>query len=159
MNETLFPAQEKIRTLGWHQPFGSLMLHGKIETRIVQPGRKAPFPLGRYLIYTTKAGTDFAELVEICGPDTAQRILEILEHEPTAKLNGHAIATADLVAVRPMAKEDEARCFVPLHPLRWCLVFENVTRIEPFPWHFGKQGIGFVPDSELVKIKPARLAR
>ena len=74
MQSNLFPADEitsvrpaiakqmlnagagKIRTLGFYQPFGSLMLHGKIETRWVRKGKKPPFPLGKYIFYTTQKG-------------------------------------------------------------------------------------------------------
>jgi hypothetical protein len=130
------------------------MLHGKIETRVVKAGRKPPFPLGRYLIYTTKKAAEQWVVFDACGPEMTARINSIMKTEPTAKLNGYAIAIGTLSAVRPMVKADESKCFIGWSSDRWCLVFTDVQRIEPFQWEFGKQGIGFVPDSELSKIKP-----
>lgn len=158
---------EKTRTLGFYQPFGSLMLHGKIETRWVRAGKKPPFPLGKYLFYTTQKPCDQKSLESWCGGEIIHRIHKILEHEPTANLNGYAIATGNLVEVKLLTPDDE-NTFVKfigskidteskdlcVRKVQWGLHFKDVERIEPFKWKFGKQGVGFVTDSELGKIKP-----
>lgn len=54
----------KIRTLGFYQPFGTLMLHGKIETRWVKVGKKPPFPEGKYLFYSTQKRCKYDKLLQ-----------------------------------------------------------------------------------------------
>ena len=134
-----------MRAMCWYQPFGSLMLHGKIETR---EWNKELHVRGKFLIYTSKKpfiGTQ-EWLVKY-------NVNEVLKDEPTKYLNGYAIAVADLVGYRKMLTEDEKKCFVDFSSIRKCLIFENVRRIEPFEWNFGQQGIAFVPESEKLKIK------
>lgn len=159
--------KEKIRTLGFYQPFGSLMLHGKIETRWVKDGKKPPFPLGKYLFYTTQKPCDPQNLESWCGGEMIHWIWKVLEHEPTKDLDGYAIATGNLVEVKLLTLDDE-NTFVKFvgskidtsskiiydKKVQWGLHFKDVKRIAPFKWKFGKQGVGFVPDSELRKIKP-----
>lgn len=152
---------QKLRSLGWWQPFGSLMLppYNKIETRIPSVNkktgkeRKLPFPLGPYLIYTTKKSTPDADLLQWCGPAIYHNIKSKLIKESTAELNGYAIGIGELVMIRDMKPEDEQQCFVRWKAVRDCLVFKNVYRIEPFEYKYGKQGPGFVPESEMDKIK------
>lgn len=147
---------EVIRTLGFYQPFGSLMLHGKIETRKVQNGRRPPFPFGKYLFYTTKAKLPEDRLYGWCGESIVQDIRLTLANEPTKDLHGYAIAIGELKTYYPMSFEDEVNCFVRkgryLDKTTWCLEFANVQRIKPFEFKFGKQGVGFLPESEKYKI-------
>lgn len=155
--ENLFGQQEppKIRTLGWWQPFGSLMLHGKVETRIVAAGKKPPFPLGQYLMYTTKKPMLKRDVEIMVGWELQEHIYSTLTkaQEATINLNGYAIAIGTLSEVRPMKEEDEMQCFVPYFTNRWCLIFKDVQRIEPFKFENGKQGIGFATPAEIAKIK------
>ncbi len=160
--------QSRIRTLGFYQPFGSLMLYGKIETRWIMEDRKPPFPLGRYLFYTTQKNCDNPTLFDWCGAEIMKSISDTLGDDSTKDLNGYAIGIGDLVSTRLLTKEDEGRAFVKfigreqkLNYIsakyntkdQWALIFENVQRIEPFQCTFGKQGVGFVPESEIDKIK------
>lgn len=77
---------EKIRTLGLYQPYASLMLHGKIETRWVEDGKKPPFPIGKYLIYSTKQDSSMQSFLAISGKycasvwDVLSRPVHPLEH-------------------------------------------------------------------------------
>lgn len=152
---------EKFRSLGWWQPFGSLMLppHLKKETRVPSINnmtgreRRLPFPLGKYLIYTTLQKTPNHLLLDWCGAEIYADIIERMKTEPTANLLGYAIGIGWLRDIRDMRPEDEKECFIKWKPNKDVLVFEDVTRIEPFVWKFGKQGVGFVPESELPKIK------
>lgn len=156
----------KIRTLGFYQPFGTLMLHGKIETRWVREGRNPPFPLGKYLFYTTQKSCDDATLLEWCGEEIMMSIVKEVLNDETRTLSGYAIAVGDLWKTEQLKKPEEAKSFVKFignktfetkegwdAKTQWGLHFENVKRIEPFKWNFGKQGVGFVPESELNKIK------
>ncbi len=152
----------KIRTLGFYQPFGSLMLYDKIETRWVRENKKPPFPLGKYLFYTTKKPCDEKTMLEWCGPKMYKEILELMEGERTWPLNGYAIGIGDLIKIKPLEIEEESKAFVKfagiktevsINKVQWGLHFENVQGIEPFEWKYGKQGIGFVPESEIDKIK------
>lgn len=162
--------ENKIRTLGFYQPFGSLMLHGKIETRWIQDGKKPPFPTGKYLFYTTKTPCGNVDLFDWCGVRLLNSINETLKDEPTRNLNGYAIALGDLDETYWMRGQDEGQSFVKfvhrktvarkkeaetlaVKYLQWCLLFKNIQRIDPFEWKFGKQGVGFVPESEIDKIK------
>lgn len=160
---------EVIRTLGFYQPFGSLMLHGKIETRWVRVGKKPPFPLGKYLLYTTQKRCDDETLLKWCGRDLWFDVINTLKGDPTKTidLDKTAIAIGELVKIRLMVKEDERDAFVKfigtkefkdkndniILKSQWCLEFCNVNQIEPFEFNFGKQGVGILPESEKQKIK------
>ena len=168
MNNLFGDDNPVIRTLGFYPPFGALMLHGKIETRWVEDGRKPPFPEGKYLIYNTKSGCDKETIIRWCGQDIMQLIKDTLRDEPSSDLLGHAIAIGELVTKRPLTFADERMAFVLFQGLKhkfneeglvtkiyrqlgfW---FENVQRIEPFEFNFGKQGVGILKDSERAKIK------
>ena len=157
---------EIIRTLGFYQPFCTLMLYGKIETRWVREGKKPPFPFGKYLFYSTRKSCDSLTLIEWSGTGIASFIDSLLLQDGTRAFNGFAIATGDLRNIRLMTAEDEGKTFVKfrngeyrrdkngnLHRyVQWCLEFENVQAIEPFVFEFGKQGVGILPKSEYSKI-------
>lgn len=152
--------KEKIRTLGFYQPFGSLMFHGKIETRWIRKGKKPPFPLGKYVLYTTKKDCSLDQLIEWSGPETINRIDDILYSDDHKDLNGVALGVADLVEVRLLTIEDEAKSFVKfvgektevlngveVTKVQWALIFKNVKRLaSPVFWNYGKQGVGFLPE-------------
>lgn len=156
---------EVIRTLGFYEPFGSLMLHGKIETRWVREGRKPPFPLGRYLFYTTKEPCDPTDQRDWCGEYLMMRITKTLVKQGGFN-NGMALGIGELVEIRLLTPEDEEQAFVKyvgrkvftikgedVHKIQWALVFKDVKRIESFKWEYGKQGTGFVPDEIIPLIK------
>ena len=157
--------EPKLRTLGFYEPFGSLMLHGKIETRWVMAGKKPPFPLGKYLFYTTKKECDNITLLNWCGSEIVSEIAGIFGSNEKPSLHGYAIGIGELVDVCEL-KASDTNTFVKFKGskvvqkgdkeityIQWGLWFENVRKIEPFEWKFGKQGVGFVPYSELQKIK------
>ena len=147
-----------IRTLGLYQPFAGLMLHDKIETRRVRAGRKAPFPLGFYLLYATAREYSHQEIKDISGKQY-ERILDIRTNDFTrfSQITGHAICVGELVKVfRIFGPEYDERTFVQYrHDDVFALIgleFKNVRKIAPFPFK-GKQGIGFVTDEQRAKIK------
>ena len=142
-----------IRTLGFYQPYATLMFHGKLETRWVKKGKKAPFPLGTYLIYSTQKAYSKEEFEYLSGPfaNDAERKIKFDE---TYRLNGYALGFMDLVEVRDMGLFDSATAFVeykqdPEYRLV-ALFFTNQKRLEtPVPFK-GKQGVGFLKDQHLI---------
>lgn len=146
----------EVRTLGFYQPFCSLMLHGKKETRWVREGKKPPFPLGEYLFYSTKNPCANQTLFQWCGPEIMLSISETLSGDITRFMNGIALAVGELVNLRLMTKEDEAAAFVKfvgkrtvkdkdgndVVQVQWILEFQNITTINPFKFKEGKQGVG-----------------
>lgn len=161
------PKIEIIRTLGFYQPFCTLMLYGKIETRWVREGKKPPFPLGKYLLYSTKEPCTDEQLDKWSGQSLYCNITEALSNDSTKELNGYAIAMGRLVNIRLMTQWDDEDAFVKFvgttarqdkngkwHKyVQWCLEFENVHSIEPFGIK-GKQGVGIFPPELHHKIKP-----
>lgn len=133
--ETLFG--EEVRYLGWKQPFASLMLHGKIETRTWDTKYR-----GLVLITASKQSYSLELLYHIAGERQYNRIIDMLNIEMKF---GYAIAVGRLVDSRLMTKEDSDRCFVeycepwierrkgkPDRLLKlWCHVYEDVRAIEP----------------------------
>lgn len=159
---------EIIRTLGFYQPFGTLMLYGKLETRWVRERRKPPYPLGKYLIYTTKKGA--GDLVfDWCTLANLERMNNNLpgaKSDDTRMLYGYAIAIGELTRVRRMELIDEHDAFVKfigeqlfetkegfVLKHQWILQIDNVERIEPFVFEYGKQGVGIFPEKDHDKIK------
>lgn len=167
MTPNLFEIEEnqQVRTIGFYQPFGSLMLHGKIETRWVMTGKKPPFPKGKYVFYTTQKPCAQHTLFDWCGHEIMYNINNTLENDNTRGLNKCIIGYGDLVDVRKLMPEDEPKAFVKyigtkdfetdkgiVNKTQWALVFENVTAITPMLFiengkSLGKQGIGFLPES------------
>lgn len=128
--------EEEIRALSWKEPFGSLMLYGKIETRVWPTKYR-----GKVLICTSKTSYKTQQVINISGKDQFRRIMRTLEGqgESLHKYRGYAIAIGDLADCRRMKPEDENNCFVEYHPDLWCHVYANVKKIQPFPWK-GSQG-------------------
>lgn len=164
------PSPEIIRTIGFYQPYCSLMLHGKIETRWVRAGKKAPFPLSKYIGYSTKKAATRDQILEWSGEYISMRIKQTLANSGSADLNGYALWQGDLVKVAPASvcgDVPETKTFVtgPDTKLvidkdgnkvwydRWLLFFDNVEYIKAFEWKYGKQGVGFVPQEELKNIE------
>lgn len=155
-----------IRTLGFYQPFCSLMFHGKIETRWVRKGKKPPFPLGKYFFYSTKNACTNPTLFQWCGPEIMLSITETLSGDTTRFINGAGLGFGQLIELRLMTKEDEAKGFVKfigertvrdkrgndVIQVQWALIFENPERIDPIPFDAGKQGVGILKQPYLSKL-------
>ena len=142
---------EIIRALSWNQPYASLMLLGKIETRLRPTNVR-----GKVLICSCiKPYTD-GKVYTISGTHQKIRILHGLNKfyngEPYALPTGMAIAIADLVDCRKMEKYDEDKCYVQYHHELYCWIFENVQAIEPFPYK-GSQGWSILDQATKDKIK------
>lgn len=169
MTEVSFPP---IRTLGLYQPYATLMLHGKIESRWVVKGKKPPFPIGKYLIYSTKKAYGWEEFKNLATEELAWKARDLFatyeRDSQTHQLNGYAIGIGNLVEVCPMpAMWFDDAFYWPDHTqieysnkemveineyILWALRFENVKRIKPFPFK-GKQGVGFLSKEDEAKIE------
>lgn len=151
-----------IRTIGLYQPYASLMLHDKVETRWVIQGKTAPFPLGMYLIYATQKRYSDTQFRSIAGCWHKSAELK-LATDPTKSLTGHAIAVGELVARFPFSDREyysvsECDTFVDVEDPTyfdekkaiwkrlWCLKFADVKRIKPFRFS-GQQGVGYLDKS------------
>lgn len=138
-------AETIIRALWWKQPFASLMLHGKIETRTYPTKVR-----GKVLICATLRPFSRDQVIEYSGAEIEAEIDELLKEDEVP--NGVAIAIANLVDCRKMEPKDRAKCFVNMSPSRWCWIFENVEAIEPFEMK-GKQGWAILTEEDKLKIK------
>lgn len=159
------PAFKPIRTLGLYQPYAELMMHGKIETRWIRAGRKPPFPLGRYLLYSTKKCYTLQELSHIAGGKQYNRIHNIINGLSLSY--GTALCVGDLVKIIYIVPGMDDETFVRYqHPIFEIdkkrnglvkrvmigLIFGNVRPIKPFPFK-GKQGVGFLQPEDAAKIQ------
>lgn len=159
--------EEVIRTLGFYPPFGCLMEHGKVETRWVRKGKKPPFPLGKYVFYTTGKSCSAFTLFEWCGVEIMLTIADTLINNDRKHLTKVILSHGELVEVRLLTKEDEPKAFVKfigekifkdkngkdVTKVQWALIFKNVIPVTPIPYHHGKQGVGFLDKQYLPFIK------
>lgn len=138
----------EVRALSWKEPYASLMLHGKIETRTWNTSYRGPV-----LICASKKSYQRNEVLVISGQMRLVRIGGVLGvNQVGFPRAGHAIAIGNLVDSRPMQIEDEYKCFVKFHSGLWCHVYENVQPIEPFPWK-GSQGWKKLTEEQKSLIK------
>lgn len=148
----------QIRTLGLYQPFAGLMVSGKIETRRVKTGRKAPFPIGYYLLYATQKEYPLDKVKTISG-NQYSKILQIRADDPTSlcQITGHAICIGQLCKrFRIFDNSFDEKTFVQYYfDPEYALIgleFRDVRKIAPFPFR-GKQGVGFLSADDRAKIK------
>jgi hypothetical protein len=130
----LFKPSDPIMALSWKQPFGTAMLYGKIETRTWNTKYR-----GWVLICTSKQPYALSSVLNICGDDLYQNMINKIKYDPTAFLYGYAIAVGKLIDCRPMQRKDEEKTFVQWQPGMqaahlYCHVYEQVQAIQPFPW-------------------------
>ena len=124
----------EIRALSWKEPFATLMLHGKIETR-----KWATTYRGLVLICASKKSYTEMELIEMSGQVGAQKILVMFNEKGIKEQNGCAIAVGELVDCQPMKWRDRMKCFVEYNPDLYCHIYKNVRAIKPIPIK-GQQG-------------------
>lgn len=137
-------ATDKVRALSWKQPFASLMLHGKIETRLWNTKYR-----GLVLICASAKGYTNKQILDISGTRNYGIMHKTYIDDVCwgdwkdfwrdEHLLGTAIAIGELIDSRPMRPEDAEACFVEYKPDLFCHVYANVKDIKPIPWK-GKQG-------------------
>jgi hypothetical protein len=153
---------ENVRALSWNQPYASLMLHGKIETRTYPTNVR-----GKVMICAAQKEYPYSTVMQISKSHQYDKMCAILESSFDTLPLGYPIAIGDIVDCRPMTKEDEDKCFVAyrepwehISPKTgkkttkrlYCWVFENVREIEPLFWK-GKQGWAVLDEETKAKIK------
>lgn len=133
----IFTADQKMLALSWKEPYGSLMLHGKIETRTWKTNYR-----GWVLICASKVPYNLQQILNISGTNIERRIYIELDYHLDGHITdnlGKAIAIGKLIDCKPMTKEDEDKCFVEYHPGLWCHIYDHVQAITPRIW-VGQQG-------------------
>ncbi len=156
---------DEVRALSWKQPYASLMLHGKIETRSWNTNYR-----GKVLICASKTPYNYNDIMAISGERQGQRVLNYMNSQKIEQPNGVAIAIGELVDCRPMEPKDKLLTFVeyvsPWMSMRerkngqihwvekqlWCHIYKNVQPIEPFEWK-GTQGWKILDEETKAKIK------
>ena len=134
--------EKELRALSWKEPFASLMLHGKIETRTWSTNYR-----GRVLICASKAPYNMKNRLAIMGFSNHMKV----KNMGLKLFSGQAIAVGDLVDCRPMTRDDEAATFVKYKDGLYCHVYENVRAIEPIPIK-GQQGWKKLPSDFVVNL-------
>ncbi|MDD4970856.1 MAG: hypothetical protein PHT07_15620 [Paludibacter sp.] len=132
VREGIITANEPVWALSWREPYASLMLQGKIETRFWSTNYR-----GLVLICATKKHFPPKEVRRISGEKQTNRINHDFDYGgdyTRSRLCGYAFATGRLVDCRPMYPHDENDCYVEYNPNLFCFVFKEVTRIAPFAW-------------------------
>jgi hypothetical protein len=129
----------RILALSWKEPYASMMLHGKIETRVWKTNYR-----GLVLICAGKVPYQPEQIRHISGTFRMINILSLFNETSfflsrSKYKSGYAIAIGRLIDCRPMTKEDENGCFVKYRPELWCHVYQDVSVIEPIPFKGGQK--------------------
>lgn len=123
--------EEEIRALSWKQPFASLMLHGKVETRTWPTQYR-----GLVLICASAQPYGWRVVESMCGTKQFLRIRLLLQTIgiDLSVTYGKAIAVGRLVDCWKMNPEDENKAFVGYQSHLYCHVYGDVKPIKPFAW-------------------------
>lgn len=143
----LFPTTEKIMALSWKEPYATLMLHGKIETRTWNTNYR-----GLVLICASKVTYTKSTVIGISGESQFNRLSNILTEDTSYPRLSIAIAVGYLMDCRPMKKSDENSCYVQYYPDLFCHIYKDVKPIHTFPWK-GTQGWKQLTEEDIKKIK------
>ena len=135
-------SEKEIRALWWKQPYGELMLAGKIETRTWDTKCR-----GIVLLCASKQPYTTSQIKAISG-DLVPHLNDV-----NGELNGKAFAIGKLTDSRPMVKSDERKCYVEYREGLYCHVYEDVTPIVPFEMK-GCQGWKKLDSEILNQIRP-----
>lgn len=103
----MITSEMELKALSIKQPYASLMLHGKIETRDWHTDYR-----GLVLICASKAPFGLQDIEKVSGLRQVDRILGLLPGYYNSAPVGQAIAVGRLIQCRPMVKSDEDACFV-----------------------------------------------
>lgn len=123
---------EPVRALSWKQPYASMMLQGKQETR-VWPTKYT----GLVLICASMQPYTVPQICSISGAHHGRKVLGLVDLKTAPR--GHAIAVGRLVGSRPMVPSDQDSTFVSYYQDLFVHIYSDVRAIKPFRW-VGKQG-------------------
>lgn len=150
--ETLIKNGAGIRALSWKEPYASLMLVGKIETRTWYTKYR-----GLVLICCSQKPYNWVSVNEISGVEEFNRIVLAINKRKaihSGRLDGKAIAIGLLADCRHMHPNDAEACYVKYHQDLWCHVYTIVKPIVPFEWKgsrkWGKVGEDIISSIEFL---------
>jgi hypothetical protein len=136
--------EDKMKALSWREPYGSMMLHGKIETRTWYTKVRGPI-----LICCSQKGYSYVSIVSISGDFYLSKMKDILDPYRTGwpQTDGMAIGIGTLTDCHIMRREEEYLAYVRWHPELYSHVYEDVIPL-PSPFKVkGQMGFFEVPDS------------
>ena len=135
--------QEAIKALTWKQPFATLMLYGKLETR-----SWATTYRGLVLICVGKEKPDHTETLRLAGEGGFKLINEFYQkHKINPELVlGKAIAVGRLTRCRAMQPGDAKAAFVDYVPGLFIHEYTDVRRIEPVAFTRSQRWQNLDPD-------------
>lgn len=141
--------KEIIKALSWKEPYGTLMLYGKIETRTWNTNYR-----GLILLCASRKEYTCNQVSNISNERQCHMIDSIMcqrENYSWKKYCAKAFAIGKLIDCRPMKPEDEEKAFVKYYPDLYSWVFEWVKPIQPFDWK-GSLGMRNLTQEEKSKI-------
>jgi hypothetical protein len=129
-----------VRALSWKQPYATMMLYGKAETRIWPTDYR-----GLVLICSSQKGYNEMQLSAISGGIQVRRMREAMAAKRYPELDGHALAIGRLHTCKPMGsyapKQDPADVekvenltFVRFFWDLFVFEFKDIRPIKPIPW-------------------------
>lgn len=129
-----------VRALSWKQPYATMMLLGKAETRVWNTIYR-----GLVLICSSQKAFTYNQIMEVSGGDQYRRIKQKLATQNYPVIDGHAITIGRLSNCSPMAeclgKYDafnvervENMTFVKFYWDLFVFEFKDVRPIQPIPW-------------------------
>lgn len=117
------------------QPYASLMLHGKVETRTWETKVR-----GEILICASKISYSLDTVIKISGYGQLKRIFSTLEIKHIKELpTGCKIGIGYLDHCRAMMECDEDKCFVKFSNELYCHIYSHILPTEHDPIK-GSQG-------------------
>ena len=140
-----------LRALSWKEPYGSLMLQGKVETRTWPTNYR-----GWVLMCASKQPYRKDAVMRISRSQTGRinaafGFDDLYMGEAEGYYRGYAFAVGALIDCRPMEPKDEGICYVDWYKHLYCHVYDSVQRIETIPWR-GTQGWRTVSPDVIKKI-------
>lgn len=117
------------------QPYASLMLYGKVETRTWKTNVR-----GEILICASKISYSIDGVIKISGYNQLKRIFSTLGIKHIGDLpTGCKIGTGNLTLCKPMELIDENKCFVRFQENLWCHFYNYFLPVANDPIK-GSQG-------------------
>lgn len=139
------PKSGPLKALTWKEPFASMMLCDKIETRSRNTNVR-----GWVLICAGQSHYTDNQLLQLCNKGQIAEVKFFLQGLPSVK--GHAIAVAELYDSKKMQPFDEGLTYVKYNPDLYCHYYRNVHPIVPFEFK-GSQGWKNLDESIWEKIE------
>lgn len=141
--------KSEIKALTWKQPFATLMLYGKQETRAWNTKVR-----GLVLICSSVKNYVSEEVFDIAGATQYNRIHARLQTGRFKVINGFAIGIGRLADSQNMQEcafsleELEEKTFVSYRSHLWVHFYEDVRPIKPFEWKGGQRWRNVTPEQK-----------